>query len=90
MRPNDRPRQSERVVWRAGDEGVVLLDPEDGQYFALDETGGRVWLLCDGSRSASDIAAVLEQEYDVTAEEARSDVLELLKELADERLVSVA
>ena len=37
------------------------------QYFSLNEVGGRVWDLCDGSHSVATMAEVLCDEYDVDA-----------------------
>ena len=66
---------------------VVLLDVEDGRYFALDEVGGRVWDLCDGSRTVSEIAAVIGEEYDAPAGTIERDLGELMSHLANEELV---
>ena len=35
-----------------------------GEYFTLDEVGGRVWELCDGTRSIDEIATIVTEEYD--------------------------
>jgi hypothetical protein len=69
------------------DDTLVLLKPDDGQYFSLDDVGGRIWELADGTRSVADIAAVVADEYDGPHEAIRTDTLELLEELAGERLV---
>ena len=66
---------------------VVLLDLEDGRYFALDEVGGRVWDLCDGSRTVSEIAAMIGEEYDAPADAIERDLAELMSDLANEELV---
>jgi hypothetical protein len=66
---------------------VVLLDLEDGRYFALDKVGGRVWDLCDGSRTVSEIAAIIGAEYDAPAETIERDLAELLSDLTHEDLV---
>lgn len=88
MKIDDRPQRDQRVVWRRGDEGVVILNPTDGQYFSLDEVGGRIWELCEGDRSVADIAVVLAEEYEAEAAEVESDALELLAELKEAGLVS--
>jgi len=74
------------LVQRAADQWI-LLDVENGQYYALDEVSGRVWDLCDGSHSVSAMVAALCQEYDAPAESVEEDVLAFLGEMADERLV---
>jgi hypothetical protein len=87
MELHERPRRVEDVVWRHGEDGVVVLNPNDGQYFSLDDVGGRIWDLSDGSRSVSEIADLLAVEYDAPAAEIGNDALELLSELGREGLV---
>jgi len=65
----------------------VLLDIDSGEYFTLNEVGGRVWDLCDGTRSVASIADVLSAEYDVDATTALLDADELLQSLAGAGLV---
>jgi pyrroloquinoline quinone biosynthesis protein D len=89
MQVDDRPKRDERTVWRRGDEGVVVLNPNDGQYFSLDDVGGRIWELCEGDRSIAEIANVLAEEYDAEPSVIQADALELLRELRDEGLVAV-
>lgn len=87
MRLDSRPARAERVIAHRGDEELLLLDPEDGSYYALEEVGARIWELCDGNRLASDIAATLEAEFDAQPDEIRADLLELLDELSGRKLV---
>lgn len=86
---NDRnPRRSDLVVARRAGETVILLDPSSGEYFTLDDVGGRVWELCDGSRTVSEIVDAIAREYDAPRERIQGDVSELLAELAGIQLVA--
>lgn len=69
------------------DPSLVLLDPQSGKYFTLEAVGTRVWQLCDGTRTISEIAAIMAEEYDESPAVIESDVIELVKELMDEELV---
>jgi len=89
MQAGDRPQRDERIVWRRGDEGVVVLNPNDGQYFSLDDVGGRIWELCEGDHAVFEIAAALASEYEAAASEIERDALELLRDLKDEGLVAL-
>jgi hypothetical protein len=82
-----RPIRSEQVLAQTSGDTVVLLHPDSGEYYTLDEVGARVWELCDGTRSTAELVEVLCREYDAPAETIRADVLELLAELVDEKLV---
>lgn len=83
-----RPARGERIISRRADQTLILLDPDSGEYFTLDDVGGRIWELCDGSRSVDEIAAALAEEYDAPPEQIRADVAELLSDLRDSRLVA--
>jgi hypothetical protein len=85
-----RPVRVERLLSHKGDEELVLLDPEDGSYYTLDEVGARIWELADGTRTAAQIAEALDAEFDAPLEEIQADLLELLAELAASGLVSDA
>lgn len=87
MQLDSHPRRAERVLSHQGDAALVLLDPESGQYYTLDEVGARIWELADGTRSASEIAETLEQEFDAPPETIRADLLDLLQELSSSDLV---
>ncbi|MEA2561562.1 MAG: hypothetical protein QOH06_3066 [Acidobacteriota bacterium] len=85
--PDSRPRRRDRVLVQRAADQWILLDVENGQYYALDEVSGRVWDLCDGSHSVSAMVAALCQEYEAPAESVEEDVLAFLGEMAEERLV---
>ncbi len=81
------PRRADRVVARQVPGTAVLLNPNSREYFALDDVGARAWELFDGTRKVSDISSILGQEYDAPAETIRADLVELLEDLASEKLV---
>lgn len=85
--PESRLRRRDRVLTQRAADQWVLLNLDDGQYYALDEVSGRVWDLCDGSRSVDDVVATLAAEYDAPRGTIESDVMDFLQEMADESLV---
>ena len=72
------------------DSSLVLLNPQSGEYYTLEAVSTRVWQLCDGRRTISEIAAIIGEEYEQSLEVIESDVLELVKDLMDEKLVVAA
>ena len=66
---------------------LVLLNPQSGEYYTLDEVGSRIWELCDGTRTISQIAALIGQEFAAPIEVIEKDALELVKDLAEEKLL---
>ena len=84
------PRRAEGVLARKGAKELILLDPDSGAYFTLDEVGARVWELCDGTRAVDEIAAILATEYDAPQDAISADIEELIEDLAGEKLVDNA
>ena len=88
MDGDSRPRRRSDVLAQAAGDTVILLTPDSGEYFTLNEVGGRIWELSDGSRSVAEIVAVLAEEYDAPRDEIQADALDVLSQLAQERLVT--
>lgn len=59
----------------------VLLAPE--KILTPDDIAVEVLKLCDGERTIKDIASVLSEDYNAPEDVIRSDVTEMLQELAD-------
>ena len=81
------PTRRERVLTQRADDELVLLDVDAGSYLALNEVGGRVWELCDGTRTIEAIVLAISAEFDAPLEVIEADVQALLKELAADGLV---
>jgi coenzyme PQQ biosynthesis protein PqqD len=85
--PHVIPRQRARVVAQQAAGKWVLLDVDSGRYYALDDVGGRIWQLCDGSRTVAQIAEVVGDEYDAAGVAIQEDVVAFVSELASESLL---
>ncbi|HYZ88395.1 MAG TPA: PqqD family protein [Myxococcales bacterium] len=84
VRPLRHPAVQSRGV--AGD--TTLVGPVDATApHELNEVAARIWTLCDGRRTARDIAAVIVDEFEVDAETARRDVAEFVRELLQDGLL---
>lgn len=70
-------------------EEVVILNLKDGVYHGLDSVGARIWNLLQESKSVNDILNILVEEYDVEPERCKHDLLALLEELGQQRLIEV-
>jgi coenzyme PQQ synthesis protein D (PqqD) len=79
----------EQVHTSLGDEAVIL-GLEDGVYYGLDAVGARLWALLATPRRVSDLVALVMEEFDVGEERCEHDVLALLGELAERRLIREA
>jgi hypothetical protein len=77
----------DRVMVQQVEGQAVLLDIASGEYFSLNEVGGRVWELCDGTRTVAEVVDAICTEYDVPPTTAMSDAGALLESLAGAGLV---
>ena len=82
-----RPSAQARLQ-QTGDESV-LLDLASEQYFGLDAVGTRVWQLLEADADVQAAFAILVREYDVDAAQLQTDLLALLRQLADAGLIAI-
>ena len=76
----------EQVSTSLGDE-TVILGMGDGVYYGLDAVGARVWALLATPRRVSELVRAVVGEFDVTPEQCERDVVALLDDLSERRLV---
>lgn len=89
MNDATRFRASSRVIFTPLADGTgVLLDLDSKFYFTLNTTGVAVWrCLLDGDANVTRLAAELVERFDVSVDDAISDVRTLLGDLVGESLV---
>jgi hypothetical protein len=63
-----------------------MLNAETGKYIVLNEIGARIWDFAAEPVSAEDIITKLIQEFDVSPDDCRAQVLPYLENLKNERL----
>jgi hypothetical protein len=80
-------KRQEGVLAQEAHGQTVLLRVSDGSYFTLDAVGAAIWELCDGSRSAAEVADAVCDAFDGPADQIRADVHEFVEELRAEQLV---
>jgi hypothetical protein len=66
---------------------VVLLEPEGGTYYSLNEVGARIWEILEKPTSVDGICDHIVGEYEVDPARCRRDVLRLLGDLMEHGLV---
>jgi hypothetical protein len=74
----------------AGETLIVPIRNSVGDLnsiYTLNEVGALIWQMIDGRTSVEKIVAAISREYDVTADEATGDVVELLDSMTEAGLV---
>jgi trimethylamine:corrinoid methyltransferase-like protein len=82
-----RFHRRDRVLVQHAAGKQVLLDLDDGQYYALDEVSGRIWDLCDGTNNVAAVVDAVCRDYDAPAETVEEDVVAFLGEMVEEKLL---
>jgi Coenzyme PQQ synthesis protein D (PqqD) len=81
------PQRKEQVIAQKASSDLLLFNMNDGNYYSLNEVGGRIWELCDGNHSIAQLVETLVTEYDAPAETLTKDVLDLLEKLQRGKLI---
>jgi len=77
----------------AGETLIVPIRNSVGDLnsiYTLNEVGALVWQMIDGHTPVHQIVGAISREYDVTADEAAVDVVELLDSMTEAGLVRLA
>lgn len=87
MKSDHCPKRSQDVIAQQGSSAMLLLNMIDGSYYSLNEVGGRIWELCDGTRTVAELISTLSMEYDAPTQTLELDILELLEGLRSKDLI---
>lgn len=74
---------------RSVGDGVVILLADSGQLYTGNGTTGTILQSVDGYQRISDLAAALSNEFDISAETATEDIIEIAGQLIDEGVLRV-
>lgn len=89
----ERNDQGETILHIPLQKGRVLnalrwfFPAPDKKQLVLDEIGGDMWELCDGTKTIDEIRRHLSQKYRLERREAEASTIEYLRQLAKRRLV---
>lgn len=84
---SDRVSVAADVLVRAVSDEAVLVNLNTDMYLGLNAVGTRMWRALTSASSVQSAYEQLLQEYDVSAEELRADLEELLDQLLGQRLI---
>lgn len=68
-------------------EDLVILDLDTSMYYSLDPVGRRIFELLQAPRRLDAVVAEVVAEFEVDAETAAADLLELVEAMAAQRLI---
>ena len=68
---------------------AASLNIESGEYHEMNSVAGRIWNLIQNSPTVGEIQETILNEYEVSEEQCRKDLLELLEQMRAEGLVEL-
>jgi len=75
------------VPWRNIAGNVLLVHPEEGIVYPLNQVATRIWMLIDGTKSVAHILKILLSEFKGGANHIRDDTLSFLFQLEEANLL---
>jgi hypothetical protein len=87
MNENSRVVRCQELLEADVDGEVIGLHIERGQCYGLNEVASEIWRMLASPVSVEEICQQLTAEYEVDGSTCRSEVLTLLTQLEQERLV---
>lgn len=89
LKPEMNIAQSEDQVSCEVDGMSVIMSVENGEYYRLDDIGSKIWSLIAAPLSIEALCQKLSQEFDVSLEQCKEDVLKLLNQMLDRKLIKL-
>jgi len=86
--PKSVPTIPEGIAYRIIEGEAILINPETGIVFVLNQTGSFLWQQFDGKKSIREIAENVQQTFTVPYADAESDLVEFIRELGAKKLIS--
>ena len=80
-------RVSQKVVFEAFDDEVILVNLDNGHYYTLAGSAGDIWNALSAGTPVADIAALLGDRYTGTVDEIAPPMERFVAELQAERLI---
>jgi len=80
---------SENVLFQQINNECVLLDMDSEQYFGLNDVGARIWQILSEDGDTEKALLQLLAEYETDETTLRTDLVNLLTELGNEKLIVI-
>lgn len=71
------------------DDEVIMLGIDSGKYFGLNSVGSHIWELIKEPHSIENLCSKLMDEFEVDEETCLKETIELIEELADNKLLKI-
>lgn len=80
-------QRNDEVIEADIDGDKVMMDIESGNYYGLDPVASRIWEILATPMTANQVAAQLTQEFDVSLEQCKTDILPFIEDMVTNQLL---
>ena len=87
--PSRNPSRRPEIPWRVIEEQALVVSPRSGLVYPLNPVGTRCWELADGTRSPTEIVAIIVEEFEAPREQIERDVRQFIAELEAKGLLEM-
>ena len=81
--------RADDIIWRRIEDEVVLIKDDGLAVHVLNKTAAIIWEMCDGENAIEKIAATLCERFDISPDEAISDVKDTINKLENVGLLKL-
>lgn len=67
----------------------VMMDLNQGKYFALNKVGSRIWDITNNKISVGDIINILMKEYDIDEKRCNEEVIGFIGRMNDAKIIRI-
>jgi len=78
---------SGQYTWKQLEQGIVILNLDDGTYFTLNETASFIWRMLTENAVTDEIVQALQGEYNCSRQVAQEDVDTYIDTCLQEELI---
>ena len=78
-----RIARAEDIIWREIDDDIVVIRDDGLKVHVLNKTAARIWEMCGGDIGPDEIAGNLCERYDVSFEQASTDVRNVMARMVE-------
>lgn len=77
------------IVFSFIDQEIMLLNPNNGQYYSFNKVGAYIWKLLDKPITFKEIVITLENKFEVDKIKCEADTKKFLTSLLEKKLIEV-
>lgn len=83
-------KRSDTLLYSELRNEVAMMDIENDQYYGVADAGARIWLLLEQPMTIEAICQQLVQEYRISIEACRAEVIQFAAQLQQHGIVEIA